>query len=181
MSGASEPDINPAIREWGRERHLPEGQLGRWLAMPELDRRALLELARTLRLRGGQMIAILDLMADLVVTKGQPLRLLLQSRGPRRAVSGKGSAPSRAAALIAELRALRYPALTETVERIAGEIRALKLGPRLAVTAPSNLSSDEITIQIKVNHKDQIDAAIATLMQNKSAILRILAILHGED
>ena len=181
MSEASEQDINPAIRAWGRERHLPEGHLGRWLAMPELDRRALLELARALRLRAGQVIVILDLMGDLVLTKGQPLRLLLESRGPRRAINGRGSTPSRAAALVAELRALRYPALTETAERIASEIRALKLGSRLTVTAPRNLSSDEITIQLKVNHKDQIDAAIAALIQKKSAIVRILAILHGED
>ncbi|HEY2663250.1 MAG TPA: hypothetical protein VGI47_02830 [Candidatus Binataceae bacterium] len=181
MSAVSESDLNASIRLWGRERRLPEVHLGRWLAMPALDQRAMLELARGLRLRAGQMIVILDLMADLVATKEQPARVLLENAGPRRAVEAKGSSPARGAALIAALRALRYPGLTETAERIAAEIRALKLGAQLTVTAPKNLASDEITILIKVNRREQIDAAITALMQKKSALVRILAILHGED
>jgi hypothetical protein len=83
--------------------------------------------------------------------------------------------------LIQALRALRYPHMTATAERIAAGIRGLKLPPELTVTAPKNLASDEITIRIRLTRSEQIDTVIGALAREKSGVARILAILHGED
>jgi hypothetical protein len=127
------------------------------------------------------MVAILDLIADLTVSKQQTVGALLESDGPRRAIKGEGSAPSRAVVLIQALRALRYPHMTATAARIAAGIRGLKLPPELTVTAPKNLASDEITIQIRLTRSEQIDTVIGALVREKSGVARILSILHGED
>jgi len=147
----------------------------------ERDRKAILDLACTLRLRTGEMVVILDLIADLTVSKRQSAGALLESDGPRRAIKGNGSARSRAVVLIQTLRSLRYPHMTAAAERIAVEIRALKLPPELTVTAPKNLASDEVTIQIRLSRREQIDTVIDALVREKSGVARILAFLHGED
>ena len=83
------------------ERRFPASHLARWLALDPASRAAMLDLARALRLRTGQLVHALDTLEEIAVRE-QLDRRRDSRRAPRfgALANGAGSAPSRASALL---------------------------------------------------------------------------------
>ena len=74
-------EIDAQIRMLAAERRLPPSHLARWLAMDQPSRAALLDIARVLRLRTGQLVTALDTLEEIAVREHRQHRR--DSRPPR--------------------------------------------------------------------------------------------------
>jgi len=169
-----------AIRAWAARRHLPETHLERWLAFDEADAAALMAVAEELHLRTGQLASALELLEESAIRERQTIGVILAGDEVRRIVKGPGSAPGRARSLIEKLRALRYPRLTSTLNRINAEVADLRLPSNLHLLLPKDLSSDELKIQLTLRSASQLEAALRALEERKPKLARILELLGGE-
>ncbi len=169
-----------AIRAWAARRHLAEIHLERWLALEEPDAGALLAVAEELRLRTGQLASALELLGEIALRERQTFGSIIGGDEVRRIVRGPGSAPGRARALLDKLRALRYPRLTATLDRINAEVAELRLPSDLRLLLPKDLSSDELKIQLTVRSASQLEAALRGLEERRPKLARILELLGGE-
>lgn len=174
-------DVTDAIHEWASERRLDRPHLERWLALDELSARALLDAARGLRMRAGQFRDALEMLEEIALVDNEPVVTLLARPALKRILERHGPAPARAHALVEELRALRFPRLRRALERLEGEIAALKLPRTITVVPPKNLGSDELRIEIRVCDGAQLGDSISALERSRHALERIAEMLGGED
>jgi len=169
-----------AIRVWAARRHLPETHLERWLALDEADAGALMGVAEELHLRTGQLASALELLEEIAIREHRTIGSILADNNVRRITKSPGSAPGRARSLLEKLRAMRYPRLTSTLNRINAEVADLKLPSNLHLLLPKDLSSDELTIQLTLRSPSQLEAAIRALDERKPKLARILELMCGE-
>jgi hypothetical protein len=177
----SERDVTGAIGEWAAERRLDRAHLDRWLALDAPSARALLEVARALRMRAGQLDEALGMLEEIALVEGETVAAVLARPALKRILEGHGSAPARARGLIEELRAIRFPRLRRAVERIEAEIAALKLPRAIAVVLPKNLGSDELRIEIRARGGAELRDAMAALERSARQLERIAEMLGGGD
>ncbi len=170
-----------AIRALAAERHLDTPHLDMWLNMEVESRAALLEVARRLKLRTGQIVAALELLNEIAVRERATVAAILAREDVARIAAGAGSAPQRARALLDALRALRYPRLGRTFDRIRAEVRALKLPRTISIEVPKELGSDELAITLSVRSAAEFDAALHALGEQRAALARIIDLLGGKD
>ena len=97
-----------AIRALATEKRLPDANLERWLAMDSGSRAALLDLARTLKFRTGQLATAMDLLDEIAVREKSSIVKILGDARARAIADGRGSAPDRARAMLDYLRARRH-------------------------------------------------------------------------
>src|ERR1700724_3840619 len=136
----SAADIGIRIRAWAETRRLPHTHLARWLALDQQDSAAVLALADHLRLRTGQFISALEMIEEIAVRDRATVAAVLARSEIRRILDRTGSAPGRgpgrSRALLDQLRAIRFPRLKRTADRLAAEIAALGLPRGIAVVLP---------------------------------------------
>jgi hypothetical protein len=169
------------IRGLAAARHLPAAHLERWLAIDARGRDAMLAFARALKLRTGQIVEALDLLDEIAVRDRAEVADILLRPLLARLPGAIGSRPDRARDFVAELRRMRFPRLAESTALLDAEIAALKLPSGIRVVLPPRLSSDELTIRLKVSSASELDRALATLTQKREGIARIIRILAGKD
>ena len=174
-------DLDAEIRDLATRRRLPADYLARWLGLERSGRLALLELARALKFRTGQLAAALDLLDEISVREQTSAAQILARPPLRRLVTGGGSAPERAHAVLDELRAIRFPRLRETTERLEGAIAALRLPRGIRVLLPRELASDELTIQLAASAPGELDHLLDALLEKRGDLARILAMIGGDD
>jgi hypothetical protein len=174
-------DIADAIRAWAAERRLDQAHLERWLALDEQSAVALLEAARGLRLRVGQLHDVLGMLDEIALADGEPVAAVLARPALKRILEGAGSAPARARALVEQLRAMRFPRLGRALERMKAEIAALKLPRTVAVVLPKDLGSDELRIEIRARSGAEFRDSIDALARSASGLERILELLGGRN
>ena len=174
-------DVDAEIRDLSTRRRLPQAYLERWLLLDQSGRSALLELARALKFRTGQLVAALDLLDEISVREQTSAAKILARPPLRRLVSGSGSAPERAHAVLEELRAIRFPRLRETTERLKAAIAALRLPRGIKVLLPRELASDELTIQLAASAPGELDHLLDALLEKRGDFARILAMIGGDD
>jgi hypothetical protein len=180
-----------AIRRWAAARRLPDAHLRRWLAHADDDRAALLELADTLRLRTGQFVIAFELLEEIALREREAnvsieeievtIAAILARREIRRILEGTGSAPGRARELIETLRAIRFPRLKRTSDRLAAEIAALGLPRGVKVVLPKELSSDEVRIEISAHGGGELQRLIDSVAQARAGLRRIADLIGGTD
>jgi hypothetical protein len=177
-----------AIRRWAAERRLPDVHLRRWLALALDDRSALLELAGTLRLRTGQFVAAFELLEEIALREREanvPIEgafaAIFARREIRRILEGAGSAPGRARELLDMLRAIRFPRLKRTADRLAAEIAALGLPRGVKVVLPNELSSDEVRIVISAHGGGALEQLIDSVARARVGLGRIADLIGGTD
>jgi hypothetical protein len=170
-----------AIRAIAAQRHLPESHLARWLAMDADSRRAMLEDAQALRLHTGQIVAALDLLDEIGVRERAAASAILARKEVRGAIAHKGSGPARAAAFLDALRAIRFPRLKQTRERISARIAELGLPRGVAVVLPRELGSDELVVRLSARTADEMARLIRALAAREQELARIAAMLGGDD
>ena len=169
------------IRAWADTRRLPHTHLARWLALGQEDSAALLALAEHLRLRTGQLITALEMLEEIAVRDRATVTAVLARREIRRILDGAGSAPGRARALLDQLRAIRFPRLKRTADRLAAEIAALGLPRGVAVVLPRDLGSDELRIEISAHGGAQLDQLIESIANKRGELRRIAGLLGETD
>jgi len=174
-------DIDVEIRDLATRRRLPASYLARWLKLDQSGRSALLELARALKFRTGQLVAALDLLDEISVREQTSVAKILARPSLRGLVTGGGSAPERAHAVLNELRAVRFPRLREATARLEAAIAALRLPRGIKVLLPRELASDELTIQFAASAPGELDRLLETLLEKRSELARILAMIGGDD
>ena len=172
-------DIDDQIRTLAAERRLPASHLARWLAMDPSSRAATLELARTLRLRTGQLVTVLDTLDEINVRDHVTIASVLDRPEIRRIANGTGSNPSRASALLEALRTLRYPLLKKMQEQLRSEVSALKLPRGISIDLPQELGSDELTVSLRVRSGADLAHLLDVLDRSRPGLTRILEMLGG--
>ncbi|MGB8682362.1 MAG: hypothetical protein WCD12_05715 [Candidatus Binatus sp.] len=172
--------IDAQIRELAAARRLPPSHLARWLAMDAPSRAALLEIARGLRLRTGQLATALDTLEEIAVRERVNVAAVLDYPEVRRIVHNAGSTPSRASALLERLRALRYPELNRVREQLRTEVSALKLPRGISLDLPRELGSDEVTVSLRVRSAADLAHLLDALDQKRAGLTRIIEMLGGK-
>ena len=174
-------DVDNEIRSLAAAKRLPDSHLEKWLHLDQPGRVAVLEVARSLKLRTAQIVTALDLLDEISIREGQPVGTLLARPSIDRLTTGAGSAPARAHAFLEELRAMRFPRLRETIERLEAALAALRLPQGIKVVLPRELSSDELTIQLTVSNAEGLERFLNMLMEKRGELARILSMLGGGD
>ena len=172
-------ETDAQIRTIAAERRLPPSHLARWLAMDPLSRAALLDIARALRLRTGQLMTALDTLEEIAVRERVTVAALLDRPEIRRIAGGPGSAPSRASVLLEALRTLRYPLLKRMQEQLRSEISALKLPRGISIVLPKDLGSDELTVSLRVRSSAELAHLLEALDRSRTGLARIIEMLGG--
>lgn len=170
-----------AIRASAESRHLPQSHTEKWLDMPTPSRMALLDYAERLNLRTGQLVAAIDLLDEIEIREGIAPVAILTRDDMRRICTLNGSGPWRAKAFLDALRAIRFPHLKQTIDRIAAEVAALKLPSGVRVELPKDLGSDELTIRISARTASEVEKLIEAVAGKKLAIAKIADLLSGDD
>ena len=173
-------EIDAQIRELAAERRLPQSHVDLWLAMDRSSRAAMLDIARTLRLRTGQLVTALDTLEEIAVREHVTVAAILDRPEVRRVANGPGSAPSRASALLEALRTLRYPLLKRMQERLRSEISELKLPRGIAIDLPRELGSDELTVSLRVRSAVELAHLLNALDRSRPGLTRIIEMLGGK-
>ena len=173
-------EIDAQIRELAAERRIPQSHVDRWLAMDLPSRAAMLDIARTLRLRTGQLVTALETLDEIAVRERVTVAAILDRPEVRRVAIGPGSAPSRASALLEALRTLRYPLLKRMQERLRSEISELKLPRGIAIDLPRELGSDELTVSLRVRSAVELAHLLNALDRSRPGLTRIIEMLGGK-
>jgi|HubBroStandDraft_6_1064221.scaffolds.fasta_scaffold538638_1 hypothetical protein len=173
-------EIDAHIRELAAERRLPQSHLDRWLAMDPLSRAAMLDIARALRLRTGQLVTALDTLDEIAVREHVTVAAILDRPDVRRIANGSGSAPSRASVFLDALRTLRYPRLKKIQDELRTEVSALKLPRGISIDLPKDLGSDELTVSLRVRSGTELAHLLDALDRSRSGLTRIIEMLGGK-
>jgi ribosomal protein S12 methylthiotransferase accessory factor YcaO len=172
--------IDVQIRELAAARRLPDSHLARWLKMDAASRAAFLEIARTLRLRTGQIVTALDTLDEIAVRESTTIAAILERREIKRIADGSGSAPSRASAMLEALRALRFPRLKQMQEEIRAQVAELKLPRGITIDLPKDLGSDELTVSLRVRTGAELTRLLEALEQSRPGLMRVIEMLGGK-
>ena len=170
-----------ALREWAGAHHVPPAALDRWLGLGESGAFALWETARNLRMRTGQLLSALEMVSEIALREGESAESVLKRQELRAILRSGGSRPERASAFVEKLRELRYPRLARTHARLQTAVAALKLPPGIALVLPKDLSSDELTIRIKVRTPAELENLLDALQSRVAGLVGILEALGGAD
>jgi hypothetical protein len=169
------------VRAWALEHHVPLAGVERWLELSETDALAILAVAQDLRLRTGQLLSALEMLAEIGVREGEGAARLLARDELRAAIRGGGSRPERASAFIEKLRELRYPRLARTRAKLEAAVTAMRLPRGLTVVLPKDLSSDELMIRVTARSAVELETLIAALGMHKEEIKAVIEALGGSD
>lgn len=149
--------------------------------MDEAERAAILTVAEKLRIRTGQLVAILELLTEIALREKSGVTAILANPKIETALNSAGSAPARASHFLAALRALRYPRLTRVREALAADMRALKLPSSTTIRLPAELASDELVVEIHVRTARELEESIEALTHRMDELKRIADRLGGAD
>ena len=145
------------------------------------SRAAILDIARTLRLRTGQLVTALDTLDEITVRDHVTVAAILERQEIRRIATGSGSAPSRASALLEALRTLRYPLLKKMQDELRTEVSALKLPRGISIDLPKDLGSDELTLSLRVRSGAELAHLLDALDRSRPGLTRIIEMLGGKS
>jgi hypothetical protein len=173
-------EVDQQIRAIAAERRLPPSQLAKWLAMDQPSRAAVLEVARALRVRTGQLVTALDTLDEIAVRERVAVAAILHQPEIRRIANSSGSAPSRASALLEALRTLRYPRLKRMQDDLHAEVSALKLPRGISLDLPKDLGSDELTVSLRARSGTELAHLLEALDQKRAGLTRIIEMLGGK-
>ncbi len=168
-----------AVRAWAMEHHVPEAAVDRWLELGEADALAIVEVAQELRLRTGQLLSALEILAEIGVREGEATAGILARRELRAVIASGGSRPERASAFIDKLRELRYPRLARARAKLEAAVAAMRLPHGLSVVLPKDLSSDELMIRVTVRSEAELEKLLAALVERREEIKALIEALGG--
>lgn len=167
------------VRQWAVEHHLPQAAVERWLRFEEADARALLEVARELHLRTGQLLSVLEILEEVGVREQAAAASVLGREDLRRIIRGGGSRPERASALLDKLREIRYPRLSRARAKLEEAVAAMRLPRGLTVVLPRDLGSDELMVRLTARSAGEFEKLLQALADRREQIKSIIETLGG--
>jgi hypothetical protein len=174
-------DHEAAIRRYAVQRRLPERSVEAWLKLGAEGARMLLELSVALKLRTGQLAAVIELVAEIALREGTTAVSVLKRGEITSIAKGVGSAPERASKLLNVLRILRYPELNRALAKLQSAVEALRLPRSVTVGLPKDLSSGQLSIEIRAGSLAELDEAVRALREASARFSEIFDSLEGAD
>ena len=136
----------------------------RWLQLSGDDQEILLELTQTLKLGENHFRDFLDWLEEISLRDGISLGAILKGETFSRLLSdprlGRSDKLKR---VKEELRRLRFPRLSQIEKEIEEKIRALKLSPKIQISAPPGLEGGSLTIQMRMTRYDELRRLVEEL------------------
>ena len=136
----NEMALHEDIADYARERGIHAQAVERWLTLGEADGKAMLRLARSLRLGGNHFNDFLDWCVEISLRDGCSIAAIIDGEelAPTLSDSRMGRNDKLKHAKEA-LRRLRYPRLTRIEDEVRARLRSLKLDPRIRITVAPGL------------------------------------------
>lgn len=172
------------VLAYGREKGFHKQTLERWLGLSEVDREALLELARGLKLGENHLRDFLDWLQEIALRDGVSFSDVLNGAALSRISSDpRLSRNDKLKRMKEELRRLRFPRLARLEEEIQRRVQEMKLGPRIRISFPPGLEGGELTVQMKAASHETLRKLIEELAEalEKRAMREIFALIEGGE
>jgi hypothetical protein len=175
---AEEP-VTAAIAAYATFRRFSAATLQRWQRLADEDQRALLDLAQRLRLGENQFRDFLDWSEEIALRDRCSLAAVWRREVLATVLARDLGRNEMIHALKAALRALRFPQLAATEERIAELIKRLDLPRDSQLQVPLNLEGDAVRLELHSRSaaalRDQVAALQRALTQPElDEIFRLL-------
>ena len=171
------------ITSYARERGIHAQAVERWLALGEGDQRALLDLARGLRLGGNHFNDFLDWCVEISLRDGCPIAGIIAGKelGPTLSDSRMGRNDRLKHAKEA-LRRLRYPRLTRTEDEVRSRLRGLKLDPRIRITVTPGLEGG-LTVELQAGSVEALARLARELesLAGDGTAKEVFALMEGKE
>jgi hypothetical protein len=155
--------LDDAIRNFAAERHYAAKTVDRWLHLAPADRKALLDLARELRLGEHQLGDLWEWAEEIALRDGTSIAAVLDDALLRTAGRQQLGRNDRLKLVKEALRRLRFPELSATQERLASLVRALNLPANVRVVLPAHLEGDAIRVEIAASSPGALQVAAERL------------------
>lgn len=124
------------------------------------ERAALAVVVAALRPSARHLTDVLDWLDDIAARDAVRPAAVLADASLRAALTGAGSAPDRLKRWKERLRRLRYPRLAARETEFAAAVRALDLGPAVAVAPPAALEGGTVTVTIRAGSAGELAAIL---------------------
>ncbi len=175
--------LSEEITGYGRERGLHAQAVQRWLALGEADQRALLGLARGLRLGGNHFNDFLDWCVEISLRDGCSIAAVIDGDelAPTLSDSRMGRNDRLKHAKEA-LRRLRYPRLTRIEDEVRNRLRNLKLDPRIRISVAPGLEGG-LKVELQAGGVDalaRLAREVESLAENDAA-REVFALMEGKE
>ncbi len=175
--------LSEEIASYGRERGIHAQAVQRWLALGEADQRALLGLARSLRLGGNHFNDFLDWSVEISLRDRCSIASVIDGEelAPTLSDSRLGRNDRLKHAKEA-LRRLRYPRLTRIEDEVRSRLRTLKLDPRIRITVAPGLEGG-LKVELQAGGVEalvRLAREVESLAGNATA-REVFALMEGEE
>ncbi|MCY4489594.1 MAG: hypothetical protein OXF11_21135 [Deltaproteobacteria bacterium] len=171
------------VTSYARERGIHAQGVERWLALGEEDQRALLELARGLRLGGNHFNDFLDWCVEISLRDGCSIAAIMDRKELAPTLSdGRMGRNDRLKHAKEALRRLRYPRLTRIEDEVRARLRGLKLDPRIRITVAQGLEGG-LTVELQAGSAEalgRLAREVESLADNDST-REVFALMEGKE
>lgn len=128
------------------------------------DRRALLQLSKDLALNSNKAAEIIERLADLSVLHGKSVMNLLESSQAKAILENRGlPVPQRAMRFREMLRTWKFPELVRKEEQFNDWMDKMPHWNKVSVRPTPGFEDEKLTIQIKVESREQAERILARL------------------
>ena len=175
--------LSEQITAYSRERGIRAQDAQRWLALGEPDQRALLGLARGLRLGGNHFNDFLDWCVEISLRDGCSIGSIIDGKEMAPTLSdGRMGRNDKLKHAKDALRRLRYPRLTRIEDEVSRKLRSLKLDPRIRVTVAPGLEGG-LKVELQAGGVEalaRLARELESLAENDTA-REVFALMEGKE
>ena len=175
--------LHEEVTSYARDRGIHAQDVERWLTLGEKDQRALLGLARALRLGGNHFNDFLDWCVEISLRDGCSVAAVIEGEAlaPTLSDSRMGRNDKLKHAKEA-LRRLRYPRLTRIEDEVSRRLRSLKLDPRIRITVAPGLEGG-LKVELQAGGVEalaRLARELESLAENDTAN-EVFALMEGKE
>jgi hypothetical protein len=174
--------IDQQILAYSQAKGFHSRTLERWLKLTPVDREALLNLARGLKMGENHFRDFLDWMEEIALRDGVSLCEILKGDSLLRISSDpRLSRNDKLKHMKEELRRLRFPRLARIEEEIRRRVHELKLSAQIQITVAPGLEGGGLTVQMKAGSYEELARLAKELgaLPERKAMREIFDLLEG--
>lgn len=176
--------IDQQILAYSQAKGFHSRTLERWLKLTPVDREALLNLARGLKMGENHFRDFLDWMEEISLRDGVSLCEILKGESLLRISSDpRLGRNDKLKHMKEELRRLRFPRLSQIEGEIQKRIREIKLRPQIQISVPPGLEGGALTVQVRATSYEELKRSVVELGQalERETMKHIFDLLRGES
>lgn len=174
-------ELSRRVDDFAAAHRLPAPLLEQWRGLAGADAAAVADLAERLRLGENHLRDVLEWADEIAIRDGSSIAAVLAAE-PLRAALGRDLGRNEAIKAVREaLRRLRFPRLVETEERLARQVRELRLPPNVRLVLPANLNDTEVRVEIRAGDAEALRAAVDSLRAavQRRELAELFALMNG--